>query len=343
MDPRNACINVDRRSFLRYSAAAAAALTGMVPGGQAAFAKTMNFGSLRSQPARIAVSFDLEMSRNFPNWEDTHWDYEKGNLDESTKSYAVEAARRIKAAGGRIHFFALGQTMEQDNVDWLLNLIAEGHQIGNHTYDHVNVTASSPDQVQFRFQRAPWLMGGKSPQEVVVENIVLAEKAITHRLGIRPNGFRTPGGFANGLKDRPDLQKLFIDLGYTWVSSLYPPHATGKAKEKPAKDVIEAIVKAQKDAQPFKYPNGLVEVPMSPASDIGAFRTGRWPVEGFVEAVEAGIQWAIENSAVYDFLGHPSCLVAADPEFRVIDAICRQVQAHASRAEFATLDQIAMI
>ncbi|MFM9062380.1 MAG: hypothetical protein ACKOOI_05015, partial [Pirellula sp.] len=38
--------------------------------------------------ARIAITLDLEMSRNFPMWENTHWDYEKGNLDEATKRYA---------------------------------------------------------------------------------------------------------------------------------------------------------------------------------------------------------------------------------------------------------------
>ncbi|MBL8815915.1 MAG: polysaccharide deacetylase family protein [Planctomyces sp.] len=340
MDLLHTNSSLARRRFLCSSAAC---IAGLVPGLNETSAILAGIAQVSQKSARVAVSLDLEMSRNFPNWEDTHWDYEKGNLDDATKAYAVEAARRVKSAGGRIHFFALGQTMEQENIDWLLNLISEGHQIGNHTYDHVNVTASSPDQIQFRFQRSPWLIGGKAPQEVVVENIQLAEKAINHRLGIRPNGFRTPGGFANGLRDRPDLQKLFIDLGYTWVSSLYPPHPTGKAKERPGRDVIQAIVDAQKYAQPFAYPNGLVEVPMSPVSDIGAFRTGRWPVEGFVEALEASIVWAIDNSAVFDFLAHPSCLVSADPEFRAIDAICRLVQSQAPRVEFATLDQIAVL
>src|SRR6516164_8428867 len=66
--------------------------------------------------ALIAISLDLEMARNFPKWEDTHWDYEKGNLNEETKRYAVEAARRVKARGGVIHFFAVGQVFEQENV-----------------------------------------------------------------------------------------------------------------------------------------------------------------------------------------------------------------------------------
>src|SRR4051794_1414646 len=89
--------------------------------------------------ALIAITLDLEMSRNFPTWDETHWDFEKGNLDQDTKRYAVEAARRVKAKGGRIHFFALGRTLEQENVDWLREIIAEGHPVGNHSYDHVYV------------------------------------------------------------------------------------------------------------------------------------------------------------------------------------------------------------
>ena len=69
------------------------------------------------QPALIAITLDLEMSRNFPTWETTHWDYEKGNLNDETKAYAVEAARRVKERGGRIHFFASGRTLEQENVE----------------------------------------------------------------------------------------------------------------------------------------------------------------------------------------------------------------------------------
>ena len=71
------------------------------------------------EKALIAITLDLEMSRNFPTWDEMHWDYEKGNLDAATKRYSVEAARRVKSRGGVIHFFALGQTMEQEDVSWL--------------------------------------------------------------------------------------------------------------------------------------------------------------------------------------------------------------------------------
>jgi hypothetical protein len=69
--------------------------------------------------AQVAITLDLEMSRNFPTWDQNRWDYHKGELDEPTKRYAVEACRRVRAKGGRVHCFAVGQVFEQDNLDWL--------------------------------------------------------------------------------------------------------------------------------------------------------------------------------------------------------------------------------
>jgi peptidoglycan/xylan/chitin deacetylase (PgdA/CDA1 family) len=293
-----------------------------------------------SEQAQIAITLDLEMSRNFPTWETTHWDYEKGNLNAETKAYAVEAARRVKARGGRIHFFVLGRTLEQENVDWLKQLAADGHLLGNHTYDHVNLRATRPEDIQFRFQRSPWLIAGREPSDVIRENIRLTTQALQARLGIANSGFRTPGGFAQGLADREDLQRMLQGLGFTWVSSKYPGHPIGKPGEEPTSDVLRAIAEAQVAAQPFKYPSGLVELPMSPISDIGAFRTGRWKLDWFLRAVRAGVEWVIERRGVFDFLGHPSCLYVTDPEFKAIDLICdlaERAGRHATLADLATI------
>src|SRR5258706_12950461 len=137
-----------RREFFAKSMLAAAAMS--VPVG-AQTAERRDEGAQR-QKAQVAISLDLEMARNFPRWEDTHWDYEKGNLNAEAKSYAVEAARRVKARGGVIHFFAVGQVFEQENIDWLKGIIASGHPVGNHTYDHVYVLATKPEDIQYRFQ-----------------------------------------------------------------------------------------------------------------------------------------------------------------------------------------------
>jgi hypothetical protein len=281
------------------------------------------------------------MSRNFPQWNDTHWDYEKGNLNAEAKRYTVEAARRIKAAGGVLHAFAVGRVFEQPDIDWLKELVVEGHAVGNHTYDHVNVRAQRPEDIQFRFQRAPWLLRNMTVPVAIEDNVALCTKAIKTRLGISPAGFRTPGGFHDGLHPVPEIRAMLKRQGFTWVSSLYPGHPIGKADEEPTDETIAAIVAAQKQAQPFVYSDGLLEIPIAPVSDIGAFRTGRWKLDWFLRAIRAGVEWAIENRAVYDFLGHPSCLYVTDPEFRTIDLICDLVKQSPERAKIVDLNTIA--
>jgi peptidoglycan/xylan/chitin deacetylase (PgdA/CDA1 family) len=296
--------------------------------------------------ALIAITLDLEMSRNFPKWEDTHWDYEKGNLNEETKKYAVEACRRVKAHGGVLHCFAVGRVLEQANVDWLKEIAREGNPVGNHTYDHVNVLATRPEDIQFRFQRAPWLMRGQAPRDLIADNIRLATAALKTRVGIEPAGFRTPGGFHDGLAKRPDVQQMLQDLGYAWVSSKYPVHAMDKPGSEPSPATFESILKAQQAAQPFIYPRGLVEVPMSPISDIGAFRGGRWRLEHFLKALRLAVDWVIEHRAVFDFLGHPSCLYVVDPEFRAIELICdlaRKAGDHAAIVDLGTIAERAKL
>jgi hypothetical protein len=318
---------ISRRTFLTTSALAAGGLA---------------LRSEQPKQALISISLDLEMARNFPNWTDTHWDYEKGNLNDEAKRYAVEAARRVKAHGGVIHYFLVASVLEQENIDWLKQIRDMGHFIGNHSYDHVYVRAETLDQVQFKFARAPWLLKGETPLQAVRENIKLATAAIHNRLGIAPAGFRTPGGFADGLTPRPDVQKMFLDLGYKWVSCKYPAHPNSDPPGTPPGEAIyNGIVKAQKDAQPFTYPTGLIDVPMSPLSDIVAFRGGKWDLDHFLKGVRLGIEWAIERGAVYDFLSHPAVLYVKDPQFQAIELICDLVKRAGDRARIVGLDELA--
>jgi hypothetical protein len=176
---------------------------------------------------------------------------------------------------------------------------------------------------------------------VIRENIRLMTAALKARVGVEPAGFRTPGGFADGLDDRADVREMLADCGFRWVSSKYPAHPLGEVGREPTPSVFDAIVRAQREAQPFVYPRGLVEVPMSPVSDISAFRGGRWKLEWFLKAIRLGVEWAIDNKAVFDFLGHPSCLYVTDPEFKTIELLCDLVKKAGARAAIVDLGVVA--
>ncbi|MFG0332321.1 MAG: polysaccharide deacetylase family protein [Maioricimonas sp. JB049] len=291
--------------------------------------------------ARIAITFDLEMSRHYPRRGMTEWDYQKGNLDEPTKQYSVEAARLVNRRGGVIHFFCVGQVLEQPDVEWLKALAKAGNPIGNHTYDHVNVLAATATDTQFRFQRAPWLVAGRSAVDVILENIRMTTLGLKDRCGIDVEGFRTPGGFHQGLSNREDIQQMLLDLGFGWVSSKYPQHKSGEPMQPPGKDVYADIVRAQAEAQPFVYPTGLIEIPMSPISDVTAFRSRFWTLEQFLKAIRLAVERAIETGGVFDFLCHPSCMVVEDPEFRTLRLICDLVESAGNAATIVGLGDIA--
>jgi len=330
--PARECEAHSRRAFLTTTASLAAGLWA---------APRLCADEKSPQPALIAITLDLEMSRQYPTKDQTHWDYQKGNLNAETKAYSVEAARRVKAHGGVLHFFAVGQVFEQENIDWMTQIAAAGHPIGNHTYDHVYVLATKPEDIQFRFKRSPWLLEGKTTAEVIEENIRLCTTAMKIRTGKTPAGFRTPGGFNTGLNGREDIQQMLLDQNFSWVSSVYPAHKSDFQDGKVSEEVFANIVEAQELSQPFVYPSGLIEVPMSPISDVGAFRSAGWDLPAFLEAIRRGVTWAIEQGAVFDFLAHPSCLYVTDPEFKTIELICDLVQQAGDRARIVDLGTIA--
>lgn len=324
-----------RREFLTQASAAAGAalLSTPRPAGGAP--------ALSSSPARIALTFDLEMSRGFPTADATHWDYEKGNLDAASKAYALTLARRLKTRGVRAHFFLVARALEQEDVAWLKEIAAAGHRVGNHTYDHVALLARTPEETQFRFRRAPWLVEGQTVAEVIAENIRLAHDAIRTRLGFDPVGFRSPGGLRQGLDAREDLQRLILACGYRWASIVYPAHPLNAPNTRPDARLFDAIADVAVATQPRRYPTGLVEVPMSPISDVGAFRNGQWTLDEFLAALRTCVGRVIAARGVFDFLAHPSVLCVVDPEFRAVDLLCDLVAGAGPHADFATLDEVA--
>src|SRR5207249_6081988 len=79
--------------------------------------------------ALIAITFDLEMSIHYPTWDQMEWNFRKGDLDTAAKKYTIDAARLVKERGGRMHDFLVARVLEQQDVDWLKEMIRDGHHL----------------------------------------------------------------------------------------------------------------------------------------------------------------------------------------------------------------------
>ena len=276
-----------RRRFLAAAGAGATA---------AAAGAGVNLRAADGDRALVAITLDLEMSRNFPARTDTHWDFEKGNLNDETKRYTVEACRRVKAAGGVLQLLR-GRPG--------LRAASTGSRRSSRPAIPSATTPTTTSTCWPRGRRTSssgssgsWLIAGRAPSEVIRDNIRL----VNSRRGCRRVlGIATPAGLSHprwpsptGCERRPDLREMLRAAGLGWVSSLYPRHPNTPAGEEPGATIYDSIVRAQADAQPFVYPDGLIEIPMSPDQRHWApSSTGRWQLESFWKAIDlAGLTWA---------------------------------------------------
>ncbi len=76
--------------------------------------------------------------------------------------------------GGKATFFVVGSRVSAYQAE-LQRMVAEGHEIGNHTYDHKYITKLSGEQIQSQVNRC--------------------SDAVQAAAGVRPTLFRPPGGF----------------------------------------------------------------------------------------------------------------------------------------------------
>ena len=208
----------------------------------------------------LSLTFDIEMTPNFPYWT-SKWNHRKGEIDEGTKLYLRRMSEIAKSYGVKLQFFLVGSALEDPDIDYLKQLVADGHAIDNHTYTHVNVKAKDIAGLQEVYANAPWRAVGLSPLEVIRQEIRQTNSAIEEKLGVKAQGFRTPGGFEGGLDDVPDVQDVLKDEGFRFASANYHYPVDRLVRHQPT-EVLEGAFRASLDKlQPYRYPNGLLEIP----------------------------------------------------------------------------------
>jgi peptidoglycan-N-acetylglucosamine deacetylase len=123
-------------------------------------------------------------------------------LASAHQVYDCALARyRDFASGERIPLtlFTVGKDLQRaENGRVLRSLAAEGHEIGNHSFDH-------------------WYDLSRRPGEQMRDQIARASDAIGEHIGERPRGFRAPGYVMSD-----ELYAALAELGVDYSSSLFP-------------------------------------------------------------------------------------------------------------------------
>lgn len=98
----------------------------------------------------------------------------------------------LKARNIKCTFFVVGELAAR-YPSIIQRIIAEGHEIGNHTYTHRTLTASSDAKIHEELQKS--------------------QDAVLKAAGVRPRLFRPPGGATNQRIN----QMIYNDFGYSCI------------------------------------------------------------------------------------------------------------------------------
>ena len=158
---------------------------------------------------------------------------------------------------------------------------------------------------------------GRSALTCIRDELRQTSSAMRETLGIDPVGFRTPGGFVDGLRDCAcDVQELLKDEGFGYASSHYR-FPVDPTRPRPPRAQLESAMRESLDSlQPYRYPNGLPELPPTGITDIWGFRyldLDRWE---FIDVLKHGVDHAHDNGQVLTMTFHPPCPSRQRPPLR---------------------------
>jgi peptidoglycan-N-acetylglucosamine deacetylase len=206
----------------------------------------------RSKPL-ASLSLDL----------DNQWSYMKTHGDagwQSLPSYLHAVVPRVlqilKERQLTITFFVVGLDASQEsNQDLLRSIVAAGHEIGNHSYQH-----------------EPWLHLYTLAQ--LQTELGRAEEAIEQVTGRKPIGFRGPGFSLSA-----ELIELLTRRGYLYDASTFPTYlgplarvyyfmksSLDKRSMKERKDLFGSFSDGLRSTQAYRWRSAageLIEIPVT--------------------------------------------------------------------------------
>lgn len=145
--------------------------------------------------------------------------------------------------GVRLHFFKIANGLEGDcDYSVYREMLERGHDVDCHTYNHVNLAHTDPTRLDMDLQ--------------------LANALLKAKLGVEPVVIRGPGGYRLGTLGRAS-RLVILANGFRYVSGQYNGADYGDRLHDAATDTAAN--------PPYRFDDGLVELPMHGLTDRGYF------------------------------------------------------------------------
>lgn len=182
----------------------------------------------------VALSYDTDMAGGYAPDGICH-----GRTMPALAEYMLRLCDAAEGFGVGLHFFQIGDGLEEEDLGYLQEILRRGHLLDSHTYSHLSLTTDDVAALD--------------------EELARTNRLLEERLGWTSTVLRGPGGYPQGLQGRPANQEVILKNGFRWVSGHYDlSFAEG--------DEAAAIAAASRNL-PYRYPSGLVEVPIQSFTD----------------------------------------------------------------------------
>lgn len=291
----------------------------------------------------VAITYDTDMAGGYSPNGVCH-----GRLASFLMDYMDMLCETAEEYGVSLQFFQIANGLEVKEVaSYLRKIVNRGHAVDCHTYNHINLAHSLPEELD--------------------QDLNLANKLFERELGFRSTILRGPGGYKHG-DLKIENQLVILRNGYKWVSGEFDYDLL--KKEVSRRCGYEYMISAPSRNKPFMYPSGLIEIPIQGWTDRVWFdfymlndpqayvewrkKFGHKPVEkGWrcpwtkPEALNMWIRinldclnYAYNNGLLWVICWHPYSHYLHDPENKMLPAFLEAASRKAGRVWICTLRDV---